>query len=254
MAIPGSAELANQLEVGEFVTFEGLRLEGNELKPLFTPNRPVRLEALSDLRLFLRFGKPPGRLDSYYMVHVISAEIEVEMKLWPLVPTLIAIALMRLVRFNIWSDGILMLVSVVCILGFFRMKRVLEISVAGGRRFRFRGDPAALTGVADRLQRQLKKRDAHSDSVYKAPPPITFPPVAVPHPLVVKATAASLPALRPEYADYDPSPKPAPVAMKYLSDPLPEPSASDRDFRFCHMCGNRVNRHSRYCPECGERQ
>jgi hypothetical protein len=254
MAIPGSAELANQLEVGEFVVLEGLRLEGNELKPLFTPNRPVRLEALTDLRLFLRFGRPPGKLESYYTVHVISAEIEVDMKVWPLVPAILAIVLMLLVHINTWSDAVLMMVSVACFLGFARMKRVLEISVAGGRRFRFFGNREALEGVADRMQRELKKRDAHSDAVYKAPPPIIFPPVAVPHPLVVKATAASLPALRPEYGDYDPSPKPAPVAVKYLSDPLPEPSASDLEFRFCHMCGNRVNRHSRYCPECGERQ
>ena len=233
--MPGTSGLENQLEVGEFIILDGLGIEGNEQRPLFTPNRPVRLEGMTDLRLFLRFGRPWGPLEHYYIVHVISATIEMEMKAWPLVPAAVAFALVLIEWNNLWPSTILLAISMVCVLGFFRMRRVLAITVVGGREFRFAGDLPGLERVADKMRLQISRRDAHSETVYKAPPPIVFPPRAVPPPQVVKETARNLPSMRK-------APPPAP------------PARPGRDFKYCHMCGQRLQRVSRFCPECGERQ
>jgi hypothetical protein len=245
MVVSVTTGLANQLEVGEYIILEGLGLVGSERQALFIPDRPVRLEAISDLRLFLKFGRSWAKLEYYYMPHVISAEIQMEMKTWFLVPALAALALLLLFEFSVLSESILMTVSVVCFLGFFRMRRVLEISVVGGRQFRFAGELPVLEGVADKILRQLKKRDERSDNVYMAPPPIIFPPRSAPHPQVVKAVVASLPAAA------RPGPGAGPPVQ--IIRPL-APAPAVRDTKFCHMCGLKLKRASRYCPECGERQ
>ena len=245
MVVTVTDGLANQLESGEYIILEGLGLEGSEQQPLFTHNRPVQLEAISDQRLFLKFGRPRERLDYYYMVHVISADLELEMKAWPLVPALAALALFLIFEFNVWSESVLMTFSLACFLGFFRMRRVLEVSVVGGRRFRFTGGLPILEGVAHTIVRQIKKRDERSDNVYMAPPPIVFPPRSAPHPQVVKAVAAYLPAPA--------RPGPGAVPPVPIIRPLIVPPAV-RDHKFCHMCGLKLKRASRFCPECGETQ
>jgi hypothetical protein len=250
--MPGTAELHNQMEVGEYVILEDLGLRGAEVKPLFARERPVVLEALTDLRLFLRFGNPPGRLDSYYIVHVISAQMQVEMRPWPLFPSLAACALLFLPGVNVMHQLLLSFLALGSFLGFARMRRVLEVSVVGGRQFRFGGKLPVLEGVAFKLVRQIKAREAHADTVYRAPPPIIFPPRAVPGAAVVKAVSAYLP---PPATSALAAGRPPPRIVPPVP-PIPAAKAAPpgRDRKFCHMCGQPLKRHSRFCPECGESQ
>jgi hypothetical protein len=248
-----SAELHNQLELGECVVSEDMCLCGSEAGPFFAPDRPVVLEALTNDRLFLRFGKPLGRLQSYYMVHVLSAQIMVEPRPWPIVPALASCALMFVAWDIVLFKAVFSLLAVGFFIGFFRMRHVLELSVAGGRQFRFTGDLPVLEDVASKLARQIKKREALADTVYKAPPPIIFPPRAVVQPQVLKEVVTALP---PVARAARPAPPPAvrPVPAPPAPRPAPQASPPGRDWKFCHMCGCRLRRSSRFCPECGERQ